>query len=347
MDDIERDVYEGIGPDGIDVRLYQRGDAELASVTTILKTRDDDKSNLYDWQDRNNGEGDAANHKHLFWYSRQVGTLAHWYALTELDPNLEWSPDEARSEWALYNVQNLNDSDTVHRFSDERLGHDVTVDGAKHEEVHDAGPREVLYSVLRGDKNKGGGTVSSWGEFYDKYPPYRTHEFYAEKLAERAAQDIAFFVDAQKRLWRKLGLIEDGAVQTERILAVEKYLFNEEYGYAGQVDLVYEDDSGNVVVADLKSSSGCYDKHQIQGAAYGKAIELDDDLPDTVDRLEVHRAHPRTGEMAVHTHKDAPDQQAVHTTTYWRDGFDSLWSRFKRLAEEFEYVRTDDIEVDL
>jgi hypothetical protein len=147
---------------------------------------------------------------------------------------------------------------------------------------------------------------------------------------KQAQRDIEFFKDAQQRLWNKLGITQDSVV------AVEKYLFEDEVGYAGQVDLVYED-GDTTVVADLKSSSGCYSKHQMQGAAYGKAIERSDLDVDTVDRLEVHRTHPRSGEMAVHTHKDAPDQTSIHTTKYWNEGFDELWGQFKSLVEDFEY----------
>lgn len=301
--DITRDVFDGVGPDGIDVRVYSRGDVHLPSVTTVLKTRNDDKSNLYDWQDRNDGTGDAANHEHLFWYSRHIGTLGHWHALHELDSDLEWTADEEQSKAELQR-----------QFADE---------------VSNDSPREVLYSILRGDKNKAGGTVSTWGEFYDKYPPYKNTEFYTDALLEQAQRDIGFFKDAQLRLWSKLGVDEDSVIE------VEKFLFNEDHGYAGQVDLVYEDPEGYTVVADLKSSSGCYDKHQIQGSAYGKAIELDSGVD--VDRLEVHRAHPRSGQMAVHTHRDAPGKQPIHTTQYWTDGYDDLWSRFHDLAVNFEY----------
>jgi hypothetical protein len=304
---IDRDVYEGAGPDDIDVRLYEdltRPEvAKLPSVTTILKTRDDDKSNLYDWQDRNDGEGNNAYHEHLFWYSRHVGTLGHWHALKALDPNLEWSDDEEQSRRELF--------------------------GQNEDEVFEDPAREVLYSVLRGDRDKAGGTVSSWGEFYDLHPPYLKGDYYREALVERAQADIEFFKDAQLRLWSKLG------VTRESVIAVEQFLFNDDYGYAGQVDLVYEDPAGYTVVADLKSSSGCYDKHQIQGAAYAKSVETAG-IVDEVDRLEVHRAHPRTGQMAAHTHRDAPGKNTVHTTKYWNDGIETLWGDFHRLIQNFD-----------
>jgi hypothetical protein len=298
--EITRDVYEGEGPDGIDVRLYSRGATNLPSVTTVLKTRDDDKSNLYAWQDRNDGEGDNAYHEHLFWYSRHIGTLGHWHALSQLDPSLEWSSDEEQSEKELYR-----------QYADE---------------VCDDSPREVLYSVVKAQHG-----VETWGEFYDRYEPYKNGDYYREQLVAQAERDIEFFVNAQQRLWSKLDITQDD------IIEVEKFLFNEEYGYAGQVDLVYRDQDGDVVVADLKSSSGCYDKHQMQGAAYGKAIECADDVPvETVDRLEVHRAHPRSGQMAVHTSEHTKTQD-IHTTKYWSDTFEELWQDFEALTHNFDY----------
>jgi len=298
------------------VRLYDYGGDTLPSVTTALKTRDGDKSNLNDWKDRNDGVDGAANHKHLFWYSRHVGTLGHWSALSQLDSDLPWTEDESQSLTEL----STQDAD------------EVTSDPA----------RDVLYSILRGDKNKAGGSVSTWGEFFDRYSPYRGHDYYKAALVDRAMSDVDFFTGAQQRLWHKLGV--------NNIIAVEQYLFNERHGYAGQVDLVYEDEDGYTVVADLKSSSGCYRKHQLQGAAYGKAVEVYGEREsesnerlaaiDTVDRLEVHRAHPRTGQMAAHTHSDAPGQRPVHTTDYWRDGFDTLWEEFATLASVFDYDKS-------
>lgn len=325
---ITRDVIEGVGPDGVDVRLYSRGNIDLPSVTTILKTRDDDKSNLHDWQDRNDGEGDNAYHEYLFWYSRHLGTLGHWYALSQLDGSLDWTNDEGASLWALQHIDAIN-SDRDIQARDPLTHEPMVVDGSNHTEIHDASSKDVLYSIIKSQHS-----VESWGEFYDTYPPYKNHSFYNDALLDVTEDNIEFFVDGQQRLWSKLN------IDDENVVTVEQYLFNEDVGYAGQVDLVYRDDRGMVVVADLKSSSGCYDKHQIQGAAYAKAVEQASNGPDHVDRLEVHRAHPRSGQVAAHTHRDAPGKKAVHTTKYWNDSYDSLWQDFKTLAEDFEYTDT-------
>ena len=340
MDTIDRDVYEGVGPGGIDVRLYEDVEnpttPKLPSVTTILETRDDDKSNLYDWKERNDGEGNRAHHEHLFWYSRHIGTLGHWHALNSLK-SIPWTDDEAQSAWVLGNVSTLTDIDETYEAECPRTSRTFIEGGDNHTEVLDSSSREVLYSVLRGDHNKGGGVVSTWGEFYDRYAPYKNGSYYDNALIERAQKDIEFFKDAILRLWNKLG------ISPLNTIAVEQFLFNEEYGYAGQVDLVYEDSNGHTVVADLKSSSGCYDKHQIQNAAYARSVEMSDSIPiDSVDRLEVHRAHPRSGHAAAHTHRDAPGKSAVHTTKYWNDGMEDLWVVFESLIGNFSEYDWED-----
>lgn len=297
-DDISRDTYDDVHEDLDEARLYRydpTGDM-LPSVTTVLQTRDEDKSNLYDWQDRNDGEGDNAFHKHLFWYKRHRGTLAHFAALNRAEPHLEWSDDEQQSEQELH-VQNES-------------------------EVKNDSAREVLYSVLKSQH-----AVESWGEFYDKYSPYKNNGYYARKLKEQKERDVEFFVETFENICGELDITSDD------IIAVEEFLFNIEDGYAGQVDLVYEDPAnGDVVVADLKTSSGCYDKHKIQGAAYANSVEKL--LGLDVDRLEVWRIHPDSGEWAVHCHDEV---SPIHTDDWWDKDYDELLDTFLDLAAEFEF----------
>lgn len=322
MSDIDRDVFKGVGPDGIDVRVYTRDAINLPSVTTILKTREQDMSGLHKWQDRNDGEGDNAFHKHLFWNSRHRGTLCHWNALSRLG-DVPWSEDEADSRWAIKNIHNINSDDPIQAEDPRGVVGEFEVDGEQHEEVHSSSPREVLYSVLR-NKN----AVTSWGEFYDRYGAYQGHKHYSKALEDVLDRDIQFFTEVFDRICKKLGVSE------ENVIAVEEFLFDAQYGYAGQVDLVYEDEKGRTVVADLKTSSGCYEKHKLQGAAYGKAVERALDID--VDRIEVWRIHPDSGEYAVHSH-DA-SVSGLHSDDYWYDGLDTLWEQFRDLAENFDYT---------
>lgn len=74
-------------------------------------------------------------------------------------------------------------------------------------------------------------------------------------------------------------------INQESTLNVELFVKNTEVGYAGQFDLLYEDD-GDVVLADIKTSKRVYDKHLIQLAAYSYAVDI------VVDRMEVIRINP-------------------------------------------------------
>jgi len=326
MERITRDTYPNPFGGDDDVRIYTSDETHMASVTTILDTRDTDKSGLKSWQARNDGTGDNADHTHLFWYSRQIGTLGHWHALSTLE-ELEWSEDEAESAWVLHNVDTITDDSKYTAYS-ERLGREFTVDGSNHEEIWDASPREVLYSVSKRQH-----AVEQWGSFYNTHSPYESHAYYNNELLNKADRDVGFFTTQQTQLFDQLG------ITTDSVVAVEQFLFNPEYNYAGQVDLVYEDPNGYIVVADLKSSSGCYDKHQLQGAAYAKAVEMADDVSvDSVDRLEVLRTHPRSGQVVAHTHDGATGQQPIHSTEYWYSGFDELWNEFESLTDNFAEV---------
>lgn len=313
MGSITRDVYENRGPNGIDVRLYTDNESgvDLPSVTTILKTREEDLSALHDWQDRNDGKDDNAFHKHLFWYKRHRGTLAHWHALRTLDPDLEWSEDEESSLWKLNNVDQLNDED-------------------ENPEVHDATPREVLYSV-RKDQH----AVESWGEFYDEYGPYKNHDHYSDGLNDQKDRDVSFFVQTFERLCDTLGLTQ------EHVIAVEQFMFDLEYEYAGQVDLIYECPiTGETVVADLKTKKSAYDKEKLQGAAYADAAERDDDLPiDSVDRTEVWCIHPDSGKHAIYSGDGSVS--GLHTSKYWNTSYEDLVEQFRELAAAFEYEERD------
>lgn len=297
-DQITRDTYEGLHEDVDEIRLYtyEPTGETLPSVTTVLKTRDEDKSNLHNWQDRNDGEGDNPYHEHLFWYSRHRGTLCHWHALKKLDPDLEWSEDEQQSE-------------------DEIIAQEA-------EEVVNDSAREVLYSV-----EKYNHAVESWGEFYNKHSPYKQHDYYASELERRLERDIDFFVSTFDEICEKIGITEDN------IIAVEEFLFNLEDGYAGQVDMVYRcPKTDDVVVADLKTSSGCYTKHKTQGAAYGNSVE--ELLGLKPDRLEVWRIHPDSGQWAVHCHDET---LPIHTSKWWNKDYDDLLDDFLELANNFEY----------
>jgi hypothetical protein len=151
-------------------------------------------------------------------------------------------------------------------------------------------------------------------------------------------------------------------ITADDVITVEKYLLNGAVGYGGQCDMLYRDQQGNVVLADLKTSSGFRQKYLLQGVAYQRAVEQADKLPDEVDRIEVWRLYPDDKEWQIHTHEvpphmdhlvstedsydsdDTVDSGTGKVTTKhffddkygnWEyDGLDDAWKTFAELVEE-------------
>jgi hypothetical protein len=81
-----------------------------------------------------------------------------------------------------------------------------------------------------------------------------------------------------------------GRLADATILGLEEFVYNVEYGYGGQYDLLYETADGTVVLSDLKTSSGVRFDHKLQGAAYKLAVESATDYE--IDETEVIRVYP-------------------------------------------------------
>lgn len=98
-----------------------------------------------------------------------------------------------------------------------------------------------------------GTNVHSYAEaFFKRLPPpeLKTDE------AKRGVEAFHKWVDATKL----------------KVLAVERRVYSEEFGYAGTVDLVAEF-NGVIGVGDYKTSSGIYPEMRMQTAAYQHAIQ--------------------------------------------------------------------------
>lgn len=96
---------------------------------------------------------------------------------------------------------------------------------------------------------------------------------------QRFKQDKDWALD----VWEMIRDVYD--IHPENTLDVELFVMNTDAGYAGQFDLLYEDD-GDVVLADIKTSKRVYDKHLLQLTAYAYAVNI------AVDRMEVLRINP-------------------------------------------------------
>lgn len=108
-------------------------------------------------------------------------------------------------------------------------------------------------------------------------------------------------------------------IHPENTLDVELFVLNREVGYAGQFDLLYADeDTGEVVLADIKTSKRVYDKHLIQLSAYAYAVDI------AVDRMEVLRLNP-DGET-----------WEVSNSNEWIEDRADLYEEFCGLREQLE-----------
>ena len=179
---------------------------------------------------------------------------------------------------------------------------------------------DIIYSIL-----KDHGYVDDW---YDYNTYYDDHT-----LMDIHSQDVDTFMDGFEEVCDILSIDNDS------VIMVEQYVLHDELCYGGQADLLYEDPDGNVVLADIKTSSSLRQKHVLQGVAYKHAIEHMDDIDiEHVDRLEVLRIHPESSEWEIHSNDEATEH---HTTEGWfespygdweYESIEEMWDTFERLC---------------
>lgn len=280
------------------------------SVTTVLQFLEEDKTGLEIWKSRNDGKNGNPNHQHLFWYSGHRGTLCHYQSLSKFGDDEEmWGPEETLS---MKRILEGPGEETKEAWEAEGVPTDT---------------RSIAYSVLKKQ-----GVVSSREEFDVLFPDM--------DLIDVLKKDVDFFVETFDHVCNVLGISD------ESVVTVEKFLVNEDDGYGGQTDLVYEAPDGAIVVADLKTSSGLRQKHRLQSVAYSKAVEIDDDIPvEEVDRVEVIRVQPDKREWEVHSHTvpEHLEEEDNYTDNYWfkdqwgkfkYDSLEHMWEKFKELSEK-------------
>lgn len=286
------------------------------SVTTVLGFLDEDTSGLEYWKKQNDGEGDNAHHEHIYWYSAPRGTLCHYQALKKFEDSHDGG--ELWGEEEAESMQQILEGPEDGTFDD--ASHDLS---------------DIVYSILKNQD------VVSSVEQYEALFEGNT------RLVDVLHEDVEYFTEAFNDICEELGVTDDSVIR------VEKYLLNDEDGYGGQCDLVYEDPSGNVVVADLKTSSSLRQKHRLQSVAYMKAVEGADWGPDEVDRVEVWRIHPDSEswqvhadwvpEHAEHLYDEARPEESDYTDEYWfedkwgdfeYEDIEDMWTTFKELTDD-------------
>lgn len=115
------------------------------------------------------------------------------------------------------------------------------------------------------------------------------------------------------------------------VLFAEQYLCHRELGFAGQVDLIYLNEEGEIVIADLKTGLSLYYQYRFQLAAYFDALPWSV-VRELVEasyveecsgvRLRSVRANFEKKESEVESHED------------WREDLFLLVDRFEELVEE-------------
>lgn len=106
-------------------------------------------------------------------------------------------------------------------------------------------------------------------------------------------------------------------IHPENTLDIELFVVNEEDEYAGQFDILYVDqETKEVVLADIKTSKRVYDKHLLQLSAYSYAVDI------AVDRMEVLRVNP-DGETWVVSRSDE-----------WVESREDLYDEFCGLRDQ-------------
>lgn len=124
-----------------------------------------------------------------------------------------------------------------------------------------------------------------------------------------------------KSAWEEI--TEQQGIRSDNIVEVECFVTNTNLGYAGQFDLLYVDDDGNLVLSDLKTSKYVYDKHMMQLVAYDRALNVD------IDAMEVVRIHPDTESWEIA--RDGEDWFDRRFIDY--DSTDEIWNEFASLRE--------------
>jgi len=177
-----------------------------------------------------------------------------------------------------------------------------------------------------GDDNRG------MEEYWAEYKLKTFGEYDGEDAWKKAARDIYW---TQKKFEE---LCDEHSVDEESTVAVEEYVLDPTYEYGGQADLIYTDVDGNIVLADLKTSSGIREDYKIQLAAYAfalrnraermrkqdcqssKGLEDSDALPYEIDRVEVWRIYPDKKEVEIQSNED------------WERTLDSYYEQFLGLV---------------
>ena len=126
-------------------------------------------------------------------------------------------------------------------------------------------------------------------EEFQAYEGLKGWEYRHDDALAQAEKDVEWFVEQFRQIAHDWGIAKydsSNNVIENRARAVEQAVVDEDVGYAGRYDLLYETHDGRIIVCDLKTSnaksvSDLFDKkfprYGMQLAAYARASDFDVD----------------------------------------------------------------------
>lgn len=253
------------------------------SATTILDlwSSEEKEKKLQEWRDQNNGEDGTEHHEDILKYTQLRGTLFHAYAQEEITDRDIWGDEEERAVQELQQFGEFYGMDAYERTQKEKEYFVETVKQLLNPytkeyielELTNAGFNEQIIQNILSDI-----TLDE-----NKNNKQHTLNIIKNHLQETGMPDNIINSKIEE-----IDLKEDRGV--DEFLYVEEYVFNADPSYAGQVDLVYRDTEGDIVVCDLKTSKHVSYSYFLQTNAYANVIEKE--LDEQVDKLEICRVYP-------------------------------------------------------
>lgn len=247
--------------DGDGDRHYTDKGDDVYSVTTILSKSSGKNFGLEKWREQNDGEGDNADWNHLLAYKQNFGTLAHNAVLAPLE-----YPGDPEQAWTDDESSSMQEMDALAESND------------------------VMYSLF---KDRG------WVSSREAFGTYLDNQ--SQRLKDVFYKDMDYVKNEFEQIKEEKGINPDTVTGVEEMFVIPKELPLHK-GFGGQVDLLYKDpETGEHVVADLKTSKRVRKKHKLQVAAYGYAASNHPDLNgEKIDRCEIIRISPEQEEAEVY-----------------------------------------------
>lgn len=261
------------------LRVYFSPDDGLMpapSVTTVKSLRvDPDKADaLAGWRQRYDGKSQYCRpwYKDQKYFKANRGTLIHFKILNGLTNVCDTEP------------LGTSDDDTVtasgnsyyHRVGDSAWGREEYEAAYRLKKWSDHAPSantDAISFQPRGNKYDG---VHAWDQTLTDIE-WSLTAFKEECLDKRGLTDVT-------------------------LRGLENFVYNQEHGYGGQYDLLYETPDGELILSDLKTSSAIRFDHKLQSAAYVLAVESTHDI--TIDATEIIRIDPDSEAVAVERSPD-------------------------------------------